>query len=320
MQQLFTKFNTTLLCCLSLTGHAQEATPQTTAEQLLSLYDSRIINESTQFEPLPILSLAAIGGTSEGPDEETSVNKDVLAKLNINETITAETTDLMGERIDLNTGALTFSQTDVSLPGNNNLSVAIHRTFKGGNYDYFNTVDMHDWMLDLPYIHTTLLKNKKRYSGDWGLGNECSGDLDPGSITHRGTTHESTEYWNGDTLNIPGRLHEKLLSNNGYLADSSSFPKVTKSNWRVACAKRADGLGEKFIVQAPNGDNYTFGELRLVLTKGLVKNRTGISRYHAFMLVTKVTDKYGNEVNYHYHNKGKLTSITSSDTGQTGLN
>ena len=62
--------------------------------------------------------------------------KDILAKLDVTDAITPDSTDLLGDRIDLYTGSLSFYHTDVSLPGNNGLTVAVGRTYRGVGYSY----------------------------------------------------------------------------------------------------------------------------------------------------------------------------------------
>ena len=46
---------------------------------------------------------------------------------NIDDRLTAFGDDLLGDAIDPHTGSLVFTQTDVSLPGNSNLQVAVTR-------------------------------------------------------------------------------------------------------------------------------------------------------------------------------------------------
>jgi hypothetical protein len=333
------------LIILPTLSHAEDTSQVKAAKQKYNHYDSRVLWKYTDAEkqaPLKkskkdnakkierlvegIVMRAAPGGDDEpggggggggggtgGSGNSGSLAyQEVLAKLDVQMGVTPETSDLLGEQIDLNTGSVSFRHTDISIPGNNNLEVAIHRVFKGANYAHSSTLEMADWMLDIPYIHTTLLKGSTRYSGDWGQGRECSGNLNPGSITNSGFIFNSFEYWNGDTLNVPGRVNEKLLRNSGGIT-SSAHPKVTKSNWRISCADNASSFGEKFIAQAPNGDTYTFSELRLVGTKPIVKNYKGVSRYHAFMMVSQIKDTHGNTVNYQYSN-GQLTKISSLDS------
>jgi len=250
---------------------------------------------------------------------DTLINKEVLARIKVRESITPETTELLGDSIGLSVGSVSFSHTDISIPGNSSLEVAIRRTFKGSNFAFTSRLDMADWALDLPYIHTTLLSNYNRttkvtrYSGSWGNGQECSGGLNPDFFLG----FEPSEFWNGDTLNIPGLINEKLLSNNGTLASRRAYSRVTQSNYKVACSAREDGLGEKFIVSAPNGKTYTFAQLRLVGTSPLSKRKGDYKRrFQAFMMVTKIEDHLGNFVDYIYNDNGQLRLIQSKDGRQ----
>lgn len=205
-----------VLTLLSLPISAETLYTDDVDPSITTLISSTIINptpEERNSGGSPLLSPSTTQGTPTAPQ----ANEDVMERLNVNDSITPETSDLLGERIDLNTGSLSFQQTDISLPGNNGLEVALRRSFKGGHFSNQNTLDFADWMLDIPHIHTTLLKNKFRYSGAWGQGRECSGELNPGEIADFGSTFMSFEYWNGDTLSIPGQVNEKLLKNNGRL-------------------------------------------------------------------------------------------------------
>ncbi|MEP1444752.1 MAG: RHS repeat-associated core domain-containing protein [Paraglaciecola sp.] len=175
------------------------------------------------------------------------------------------------------------------------------------------SIMMADWTLDFPAIQTTLLRSQIRYSGSWGIGQECSGSLDPGSISNWGNNFESNEYWNGDNLQLPGGNGAKLLENNGYLASSSTYKRVTQSNWKFSCFNRADGLGEGFIGFSPDGLKYTFDKLRLISAKPIVRDYKPTARYNAFMLATRVEDRFGNYINYNYTGSN-LTSITTNDS------
>ena len=99
---------------------------------------------------------------------------DNLALENIDERLAPLGDDLMGDSIDLNTGALVFSHTDVSLPGNSALEVAIRRTrtpdfpfphidaaaseILFGHYDkeISKTSPFSDWSLEVPHISFTV--------------------------------------------------------------------------------------------------------------------------------------------------------------------
>ena len=158
---------------------------------------------------------AAPGGDFGGEADERLINKDVLARIKVDEAITPESTELLGDKIGLAVGSVSFSHTDIAIPGNNGLEVAIRRSFKGSNFAFGARLDMADWVLDIPHIQTTLLSKYNQttremvFSGDWGRGRECSGSLYADDFYG----YLPYEFWNGDTLNIPGLVNEKLLAN-----------------------------------------------------------------------------------------------------------
>jgi hypothetical protein len=275
-----------------------------------------LVNDETTPAKVATQSDAAPGGGG-GPGDDSFLgpaSEDIFARLNTEFTVSPHTTDLLGDQVDVNNGNVMFRNTDIVIPGNGlGLDIVISRTLKSAANSYSSHNMMGDWTLDFPAIQTTLLRNSSRYSGSWGLGHECSGSLEPGPISNYGSVFESHEYWNGDSLQLPGGNSAKLLKNNGYLAPSGTYKRVTQSNWKFSCFNRADGKGEGFIGYAPNGLKYTFDKLRLILAKSIVKDFKATSRYNAFMLATKVEDRFGNFINYNYTGNN-LTSITTSDS------
>lgn len=259
------------------------------------------------------------GGGSDGSGSQWAY-ENMDARMNIQTGVTEHTTELLGDRVNGGTGALTFSNTDISIPGNFSIPVTLRRSFKGILYAHYNPLDVGDWMIDIPHVYTTLVRNRTRYSGEWGQGRECSGSLNPGEIAYFGDTYMNYDYWNGDVLNVPGRTNERLLENLGKYASQADYPKVTQSGWRISCADNASTGGERFIAQAPNGDTYTFAQLRLIETEVLEKGTKPIPRFHAFMLVTKIEDVHGNSVHYRYNAEGQLKKIESSDGRLIELN
>ena len=68
---------------------------------------------------------------------------------NINSTASVSMAGAFGERISYNTGGLSFSNLDVSIPGAHALPVSISRVYIGDEYE--SDVDFRDWQLDIPY-------------------------------------------------------------------------------------------------------------------------------------------------------------------------
>ena len=62
--------------------------------------------------------------------------------------VTALGDQLFGDKVDLYTGALRFDQTDIALPGNSGLEVAVRRQYTAGRK--FIVGHFGDWDLDLP--------------------------------------------------------------------------------------------------------------------------------------------------------------------------
>lgn len=239
-------------------------------------------------------------------------NEELLQRLDVQDSITPETTDLLGESIDLNTGSLSFSNTDVSIPGNSQLPVQISRNFKGHQLPFNSELEFGNWSLDIPHISSTILQypSLSGYSGPWGEGLACSKEnIDEwnGFMPY--------EYWNGDSLNVPGQTGDKLLFNDNTLADTTGFARITKSGWRVKCIASTTWAGEAFEVHAPDGTIYLMDQLRLI-SVGELKRQ---NRYQVQMAVSIVTDRFGNTVNYSYDSEGKLTSIVASDGRQITL-
>ena len=76
--------------------------------------------------------------------------------------------DLFGESISLSTGATEFSATDVSLPGNTGLPVAVGRRLKVQSVPEFakRLGGFGMWDIDVPYISGTFVENWMSSSGN----------------------------------------------------------------------------------------------------------------------------------------------------------
>jgi RHS repeat-associated protein len=273
---------------------------------------------------LLITALIFIASCAHAEDKNTINTEEVLSRIEVKSDMSPETTELLGDRIDNNLGALSFYNTDISVPGNSQLEVAIHRSYKGGIFTNKESLELGDWSLDLPHVSSTVPRlYNGNYAGSWGEGNGCMGT--PGDEVFdptTGTNLTATEYWHGDSINVPGKTSEKLLWTNGHFEDfkndnansSVEYQRTTKSGWLVKCllvSEVGDGV-QGFEATATDGTTYRFDTLRRQ-----VKSRAkGISRYTFYLLASKVTDRFGNTVNYEYDgtpDTRKLKAIYSSD-------
>lgn len=255
----------------------------------------------------------------EGEATVATPSEDALNRLKVVNEVTPETTELLGERIDLNSGSVSFHQVDVSIPGNFPIEVAVRREFRGGSFGFAGRNEFGDWSLAIPTIHTTLLKLTRNppYTGSWGQGIACSGPLNPGPGAEGGEVIMPWEFWNGDTINVAGQS-EKLLSGN----IGAIYPRKTQNNWRLSCVPLLDGVGEGFRGESPDGLVYTFNKLKLVRAPDLVRSLKAVQRYQAFMMATKIEDRFGNWVKYEFsdpQNPNNLTRIIGSDGRQISL-
>ncbi|MEL6184343.1 MAG: hypothetical protein AAFU79_06945 [Myxococcota bacterium] len=213
---------------------------------------------------------------------------------------------LMGDQIDPHTGALVFSVTDLEVPGNNDLEVAIRRTARSAAATNLGTSQssrretaLADWQLDVPYISNL---REKPSTGVTRLGVLC-----------RLPESDAAGFSNGMTLNIPGQP-SKVLMDSQPAPPLVSAPFLTKDYWIADC----DASTGRFTVTAPNGDEYTMSHAAVVSalpfdTKDYLRNPQVAQRVEGRLYATEVKDVSGNWVRYRYTADGKLTRIHSND-------
>ncbi|MDH3273691.1 MAG: polymorphic toxin-type HINT domain-containing protein [Gammaproteobacteria bacterium] len=243
------------------------------------------------------------GGGGSGPDPY----HETYARQNIREDLTPYGVDLLGEQFDLATGTLSFNHTDVVLPGNNGLEVAIRRTVNTAQGRFYPNNEFGDWELDVPKLEMTVSSE----ASGWWQSDRCTGWSDPGDIYYFGTWFYNYEYWNGLKMHIPGQGAQTVLDNpTAPLKTGGNVEKSTSQYWDIECGNI--GGSETFIATSPNGIKYHFTKLRYLSATGVLKNYKVMGRKRAQMLVTKVEDRFGNTVNYNYTGS-QLTSIVASD-------
>ncbi|MBW8184294.1 hypothetical protein [Shewanella nanhaiensis] len=267
---------------------------------------------------------------------------DLVSELsNINSAKSMSMASAFGESISYNTGRLTFSNVDVSIPGIHALPVRISRTYIGD--EFYNETEFGDWKLDIPYISTssTYEFRKKMEVGiskkivigpaiigsSWAGDTPCSGDAIPESVSDYyapgdivpdsgGRSFSAQDYFSGMTLHIPDQVHEKILRK-----DTSGQGK-TLSNWKVECDE--DNGQEVFIALSPTGIKYTFSSLVIAWFNEMSKPTFGtMDIVDLQMRVTKIEDQHGNWVHYNYVEGldiDRLVSITSSDGRRIDIN
>lgn len=224
--------------------------------------------------------------------------------------------DLLGDSIDPHSGALSFEQTDVSLPGNSHLEVAIkRRRSQGYLYGRNVNVDFGDWELVVPKISVIT------GGGGW-VGARCSNSyatsFPPMATGQQGQQTYAFDYSSGVTVQGQSGGPQQMLEG----PQGSQWPAgtkyVTSQNWKITCIDDPGqaGANDGFLAVAPNGDQYTFNRYVARAYRkmgGMTTGKSGPPRAKAVLLATQVTDVSGNTVTYSYDASNRLTQISAND-------
>ncbi len=254
--------------------------------------------------------------------------------------------DLMGDKVNLFNGALGFEHTDISLPGNNNLPVALTRKYSAGRPLHVQG-QFADWDLDVPRIGGSFAGLWRTNTG--GL-NRCTEFSAPPQITgysrqslgvqepldplpNAGEQKEgapqrgvvgfiASDYWQGTFLHVPGQGSQEVLRRaagyNVSPGNAQDYPLVTHQNWQISCLPTVQNAeGEGFVATSPDGVRYQFDWMAARYLGEVKKQGASISREEAFLMATRVTDRFGNWVSYTYDTQlpysVALSRVESSD-------
>ncbi len=245
--------------------------------------------------------------------------------------VTAYGTDLFGDKVNLFNGALEFEHTDLSLPGNSKLPVALVRHHTPGQSNDIRG-QFGDWDLEAPRIGGTFTIARGWVTTSGGT-NRCSGfslppkvsmAAAPGAATSpfasasSATTGVSpaalptdtvgfiaSDYWRRTSLVVPGAGNQEVLkraSGNSYSpGNPTDYPLVTHGNWQIGCLPTLrNGAGEGFFAVSPQGVRYRFDWMATRLQTGVKKSGAQLGRIDIYLMATEVTDRFGNWVRYTY--------------------
>ena len=252
-------------------------------------------------------------------------------------TVPALESGLFGEHVDLFDGSTVFNVVDIDATTNNGLPLMLSRElsvnareadrrgdYSGGLFDLFDA----NWTLDVPYVHGVFAGNQ-----GWLQPSRCPAISSPPQSVY-GTGHfynteiRSREYWSGNIVNIPGLGKEEIWrpgATNKKPNDGMSYIAVTKSNWYFSCLEELKrGTGQGFVMRAPDGTTYYFDWFVKNGAPPLYAEYCDINgcgesislfREHVYLYATKVTDRFGNWVEYKYDETQpqRLMSMRSND-------
>ncbi|MEQ3657365.1 MAG: RHS repeat-associated core domain-containing protein [Glaciecola sp.] len=192
---------------------------------------------------------------------------------NVQTNVTTLTSDLMGDSIDPNTGTVSFTHTDVSIPGNFNIPVMIQRTMSDPDSWYKESLELGNWSLAIPHVRGTYITpsadNFVHQTGPhspWKLGKACSTTVRPSfftfieslSGTWRRYETSSADYSGIRTISIPGKGSAQITMRNGEL--------LNNKNWKVDCLNEGS-YSEGFLVTTTDGTKYSFTHKREIKSR-----------------------------------------------------
>lgn len=269
------------------------------------------------------------------PQEARMVAEDFSTQMPGSDNVAVLGTDLFGDGIDLYTGATRFVVTDVSLPGNNDLPVALQRSLEASDSGlggpFAPDADFMKWTrFEVPYLSSVVADDGWVAADGYNTSTQrCSLTSGPPVILDGkgyGGEWEPDEYWHGNQLYLPGSGSQLMLrktGNNGP-TDGQTYPWVTKDHWYFSCLPATSNgkPGEGFLARSPDGKKYYFDHLvswRSVAPLRKLNPWTNdlmvLGRGESRMLLRRVEDRFGNWVNYSYSGKD-LTAIVASDGRQ----
>ena len=271
-----------------------------------------------------MLSTAAAQVTGKAPWEEFE------KRIDKSRAIGALGPGLFGDDVSLADGSLSFTATDVDLPGNDGLRVAFARKYTVYNHwQYPETGSvLADWDLDVPSISGIFAPN-------WTIGPSASGNRCSltGGPTEPARDYYMNDFWHGNTLSIPGVGGGELLQLSASAprpATGGPYVWTTADGIRISCLSGAQGVqdgSEGFLATTPDGTRYWFNRMAQYHEPRLemVGRRTldgfldpnPVTRRKNVLYATRVEDRFGNSVSYTYTNAwdgpATLTAITASD-------
>jgi RHS repeat-associated protein len=234
----------------------------------------------------------------------------------------------LGDDFNPATGTITFSATDISIPGNFAIPVELRRWVPSED---FNTGGPAGWKWNIPFIRGNFLDVRHGQSDagyDWGTGanwrNGRNCDSTAESATYN-VTFEAGTFWQGKLLHIPGVTSESFLT-----AGEGLNQQVTKSNFRIvkcttdpvhisvnATDFAANAAQQGIVVLGPDGTKYTFNQIKTYFNGKNTFKAPLI--YTRLLMITRIEDRFDNWVNYEYEN-GNLVAIKAKDGREISIN
>ena len=169
------------------------------------------------------------GGGGSGPATvPTYFEQGILTRSG--ETVPALGPNLMGDQVNVYSGDLSFTQVDVSLPGNNALPVQVARHRSASTAQAYAAGGLFgDWDLDIPHLYSVAAAPQPNWYGGNSTANlnRCSEFREP-PWTGFGTdsarcSYDARAFWDGYHLHVPGGGDQTLLETGPLQSDRTEF-------------------------------------------------------------------------------------------------
>ena len=242
-------------------------------------------------------------------------------KVSTAQTVTALDGGSFGQTVSLYDGSTVFAATDISIPGNNALPVALGRRYVvEDRFQMTYLGGFGNWDIDIPHIEGTFSSTHGWVVAPPNAPNRNS-RCSVQQVPYIGnSSFEAEDIWSGYRVHVPGMDGEEMLKAipgaYGAPADGQTYPWTTASQGRLKCLPTLQGgyAGEGFELVTPDGLRYRFDKVVERTIRSIKKPIMGaLTRKRIYMLASRVEDRYGNWVSYSYSGD-KLQSITSSDS------
>lgn len=284
--------------------------------------------------------------------QEVRPQDEYMKRLKVYQTIQPLGDAPFGENVNLYTGELSFSQTDITLEGTGPAIVLTRETTTVQTRDTRTQPNaFHDWTLNIPRIESLMpmltirttpgmdpvVSTPGSYWKTQTVANDTVGTV--ARCTYFGLpvkkgTFVLDDWWQGYELITPtGRqqLLKRVPENTQVPATGGPYPAVTQQNWQLGCLPATSNgqPGEGFLAISPSGERYYLDHLVGERAAGIVQEvppdgRFYLQRMLGTLYVSRVEDRVGNWVKYHYcpppaygnacgDLSGKLHRIEASD-------
>jgi RHS repeat-associated protein len=247
-------------------------------------------------------------------------------RLRSNEMVTPLGSDVFGDNVSLYNGSTEFRVVDIDLPGNGGPPMQLARRFKVDSRKAGDPLGgFGAWDIDVPHLSGTFTGTGKWNTGLGGSTQRCSTAWQPPLVAN----FERHEVWSGFQMHLPGQgdrefypVHAPL--NHPQPTDGNAYRWIARDNLRLRCLDVTSNgyFGQGFVAIDAEGTTYHF-DVGLERSHGSIQRRiSGMAVYsgprtRVYLMASKVTDRFGNWVRYHYSGVGLTARLTSLSAGAT---